>query len=68
MVFAVVFTYLSNAFGCISHELLIAKSNAFGFDKKSFTFPFISINEKNKTKIGFSFSNVLNMFFGCSSV
>ena len=28
-------TDFSKAFGCLSHELLIAKVDAFGFDKKS---------------------------------
>lgn len=35
-----VLSYLSKAFDCIPHCLLIVKSNAFGFDKKSL--PFIS--------------------------
>ena len=36
--FAAVFIELSKAFDCISHELLIAKLNAYGFDIKSLNF------------------------------
>ena len=32
-VFAAILTFLSEAFECIPHGLLIAKLNAFGFDK-----------------------------------
>ena len=37
-VFDAVLTDLFKAFGCIRHGLLIAKLNAFGFDKKSLSF------------------------------
>ena len=33
--FGALMTHLSKAFDCLSHELLIAKFDAFGFDKMS---------------------------------
>ena len=63
-VFAAVLTDLFD-FDCIPHGLLIAKLNAFGFDKKSL--PFISTylyNRKQKTKVGSEFSDFLNLLFG----
>ena len=50
---------------CITHDLLITKFGAFGFDKKSIAF--ISANFKNrkhKTKVGSAFSAFLNIFSG----
>ena len=64
-VFAAVLIDLSKAFDCIPHGLLIAKLNAFGFDKKSL--PFISAylyNREQKTKVGSEFSDFLNILFG----
>ena len=62
-VFAAVFTDLSKAFDCISHELLIAELNAYGSDIKSLNFILAYFtNRKQKTKIGLSFSEFLNMF------
>ena len=64
-VFAAVFTDLLKAFDCISHELLIAKLNAYRFDVKSLKFILAYFtNRKQKTKIGSSFSDFLNIFFG----
>ena len=34
--FGALFTDLSKAFDCLSHELLIAKLDAYGFDKNAF--------------------------------
>ena len=59
------FTDLSKAFDCISHELLIAKLNAYGFDVKSLNFILAYFtNRKQKTNIGSSFSDFLNILFG----
>ena len=64
-VFAAVFTDLSEAFHCISHELLITKLNAYGFDIESLNFILACFtNRKQKTKVGYSFSDFLNIFFG----
>ena len=64
-VFAAVFTDLLKAFDCISHELLIAKLNAYRFDVKSLKFILAYFtNRKQKTKIGSSFSDFLNILFG----
>ena len=52
-VFAAVFSDLSKAFDCISHELLIAKLSAYGFDTKSLNFilVFSLIRNKNKGRL-----------------
>ena len=59
------FTDLSKAFDCISHEVLIAKLNEDGFDIKSLNFILVHFtNWKQKTKKGSSFSDFLNILFG----
>ena len=63
-VFAAVMTDLSTAFDWISHELLIAKLNAYGFDETSLKL--ITSYLKNRmqtTKVGSSFSELLNMIY-----
>ena len=42
---------LSKAFGCIEHESLIAKVNAYGSSKKGQLMIYNRIQEKTKTKI-----------------
>ena len=50
-VFAVVLNDLTKTSDCIPHGLLIAKLNAFGFDKKSLSFISAYLyNRKQKTK------------------
>ena len=64
-VFAAVMTDLSKAFDCTSDELLIAKLNASGFDEISLKV--INSYLKNRTqttKVGSSFSELLNIIFG----
>ena len=64
-VFAAVLTDLSKAFDCIKHELLIAKLNAYGFDSPSLKFISAYLNfRKQKTKVGSTFSDYLNILFG----
>ena len=64
-VFTAVFTDLKKSFDCISHELLIAKLNAYEFEIKSLNFILAYFtNRKQKTKICLSFSDFLNINFG----
>ena len=64
-VFGAVLTDLFKAFDCIPHGLLIAKLNAFGFDKKSLSFISAYLyNREQKTKVGSEFSDFLNILFG----
>ena len=66
-VFAVVLTELSKAFDCIPHQSLIAKLSAYGFGMKSVAFISAYLkNWKQKTKIGSTFGECLNIFVGVS--
>ena len=64
-VFAVVMTDLSRAFDCSSHKLWIAKLHAYGFDESSLqvTISYLK-NRTQTTKVGLSFSELLNIIFG----
>ena len=64
-VFAAVMTDLSKAFDCISHDLLIAKLNAYGFDETSLKVIISYLkNRTQTTKVGSLFSELLNIVFG----
>ena len=64
-VFAAVMTDLSKAFDCISHELLIAKLNAYGSDEISLKVVISYLkNRTQTTKVGASFSELLNIIYG----
>ena len=57
--FGVLLTDLSKAFDCLSQELLIAKLEAYSFDKKS-----LISNRKQRVKINDSFSSWSEFLFG----
>ena len=60
-----ILTDLSKAFDCISHDLLIAKLNAYGFDKNALNVIHNCLFERSqKTKVGSSFSNLLDILYG----
>ena len=62
---AAVLTDLSKTFGCIDHELLIAKLNGYGFDNSGLTFIYSHLSErKQRTKINSSFSCCAEILFG----
>ena len=62
-----VLTDLSKAFDCISHDLLLAKLNAYGFDKASLKFIRSYLQErKQRTKVGNEYSDYLENKLGVS--
>ena len=62
---AVVLTDLSKAFDCLLHDLLIAKSHAFGFDLKSLKVIHAYINDRIQvTKVGSFYSEILQIICG----
>ena len=53
-----VLTDLSKAFDCIDHNLLIAKLNAYGFDKQSINFIYFCLTKrKQRTKVNSAVSS-----------
>ena len=58
-------TDLSKAFDCLSHELLIAKQDAYGFDKSSLKsiHSYLS-NRKQRVKINDRYSSWSDILFG----
>ena len=68
-IFAAAMTELSKAFDCISHELLIAKLNAYGFDETLLKVIISYLKYWTQTnKVGSSFSELFNITYGVSQV
>ena len=63
--FGALMTDLSKAFDCLSHDLLIAKLDAYGFDKKSLklVYSYLS-NRKQRVKINDTYSSLGEILFG----
>ena len=60
-----VLTDLSKAFDCIDHNLLIAKLNAYGFDKQSINFIYSYLTKrKQRTKVDSAVSSWEMLFSG----
>ena len=60
-----ILTDLSKAFDCISYDLLIAKLNAYGFDKNALNVIHNYLfGRSQKTKVGSSFSDLLDILYG----
>ena len=58
---------LSKAFDCISHDLLVAKLNAYGFDKNALNVIHNNLfGRSQKTKVGSSFSDLLDILYRVS--
>ena len=56
---------LSKAIGCISHELLIAKINVYGFGETSLKVIISYLKNHMQTKkVGWSFNELLNIIYG----
>ena len=63
--FGALFTDFSKAFDCLSHELLIAKLDAYGFDKNALKLvnSYLS-NRKQRVKINNKYSSWSEILFG----
>ena len=63
--FGALLTDLSKTFDCLSHELLIAKLDAYGFDKRSLVliYNYLS-NRKQRVKIDDSYSSWSEILYG----
>ena len=56
---------LSKAFDCLNHDLLIAKLNAYGFDKNALKYiQSYLINRWQRVKVDNSFSNWFELDLG----
>ena len=62
---AAILTDLSKAFDCICYDLLVAKLNTYGFDKKALRLIYGYLNGRShKIKVGSSFSSKLDISYG----
>ena len=62
---AAILTDLSEAFHCICYDLLIAKLNAYGFDKKALKLIYDYLDGRSqKIKVSSSFSRELYISYG----
>ena len=60
-----ILTDLSKAFDCISHDLLIAKLEAYGFEKSALKLVYDYLRKRpQRTKIGYSYSSWQEIFSG----
>ena len=60
-----ILTDLSKAFDCLNHDLLIAKLEAYGFDKSALLFVRDYLKErKQRTKVNTSYSSWLELLLG----
>ena len=60
-----ILTDLSKAFDCLSHELLIAKLEAYGFGKSALNFVYDYLeNRKQRTKVNGSYSSWKDLKYG----
>ena len=60
-----ILTDLSKAFDCLSHELLIAKLEAYGFGKSALIFVYDYLkNRKQRTKVNGSYSSWKELLYG----
>ena len=58
-------TYLSKAFDCLNHDLLIAKLEAYGFDNSTLHLICDYLTDrKQRTKVNNSYSNWKNLKYG----